>query len=176
MQRSMPSMPETLSYSVVAAVAVTIIAALFTAATGPRDLVSAVLVLAIAGGIYWLIGRHPATIVTAKQAAAAGATLLAVCTLADLAAGYPYQGILFLFAAAALAVAFVLLQQGTVPLEMRLGGVTAFASQSGVVQLRRWGLLDAVVDSGAPAIRQVTFHARGESVSRPVCGSYWLVR
>ena len=41
-------------------------------------------------------------------------------------------------------------------------------ARSGVVQLRRWGLLDAVVDSGAPAIRQVTFHARGESVSRPV--------
>ena len=33
-------------------------AALFTAATGPHDLVSAVLVLAIALGIYWLIGRH----------------------------------------------------------------------------------------------------------------------
>ena len=41
-------------------------------------------------------------------------------------------------------------------------------ARSGVVQLRRWGLLNAVVDSGAPAIRQVTFHARGESVSRPV--------
>jgi flavin-dependent dehydrogenase len=41
-------------------------------------------------------------------------------------------------------------------------------ARSGVVQLRRWGLLDAVLDSGAPAIRQVTFHAEGESVSRPV--------
>jgi flavin-dependent dehydrogenase len=41
-------------------------------------------------------------------------------------------------------------------------------ARSGVVQLRRWGLLDAVLDSGAPAIRQVTFHALGESVSRPV--------
>src|ERR1700756_5168152 len=39
-------------------------------------------------------------------------------------------------------------------------------ARSGVVQLRRWGLLDAVLDSGAPAIRQVTFHAGGESVSR----------
>ena len=145
MQRSMPSMPETLSYSVVAAVAVTIIAALFTAATGPRDLVSAVLVLAIAGGIYWLIGRQPATIVTAKQAAATGAILLALCGLADLATVYPYQGILFLFAAAALAVAFVLLQQGTVPLEMRLGGVTAFAAQSGLVQLR---MLEELRDAG----------------------------
>jgi flavin-dependent dehydrogenase len=41
-------------------------------------------------------------------------------------------------------------------------------ARSGVVQLRRWGLLDAVLDSGAPAIRQVTFHAGGDSVSRPV--------
>jgi flavin-dependent dehydrogenase len=30
------------------------------------------------------------------------------------------------------------------------------------------GLLDAVLDSGAPAIRQVTFHALGESVSRTI--------
>jgi flavin-dependent dehydrogenase len=41
-------------------------------------------------------------------------------------------------------------------------------ARSGVVQLRRWGLLDAVLDSGAPAIRQVTFHAGGESVTRTI--------
>jgi flavin-dependent dehydrogenase len=41
-------------------------------------------------------------------------------------------------------------------------------ARSGVVQLRRWGLLDEVLDSGAPAIRQVTFYALGESVSRPI--------
>jgi flavin-dependent dehydrogenase len=41
-------------------------------------------------------------------------------------------------------------------------------ARSGVVQLRRWGLLDEVLDSGAPAIRQVTFHAHGESISRPI--------
>ena len=41
-------------------------------------------------------------------------------------------------------------------------------ARSGVVQLRRWGLLDAVLASGAPAIRQVTFHALGESVSRTI--------
>ena len=43
----------------------------------------------------------------------------------------------------------------------------------------RWGLLDAVLASGAPAIRQVTFHAGGESVTphdqgtRPVSTSSW---
>jgi 2-polyprenyl-6-methoxyphenol hydroxylase-like FAD-dependent oxidoreductase len=41
-------------------------------------------------------------------------------------------------------------------------------ARSGVVQLRRWGLLDPVLDSGAPAIRQVTFHAGGDSVSRAI--------
>jgi flavin-dependent dehydrogenase len=41
-------------------------------------------------------------------------------------------------------------------------------ARSGVVQLRRWGLLDPVLDSGAPAIRQVTFHAGGESVTRTI--------
>ncbi|HYZ99366.1 MAG TPA: NAD(P)/FAD-dependent oxidoreductase [Acidimicrobiales bacterium] len=41
-------------------------------------------------------------------------------------------------------------------------------SRSGVVQLARWGLLDAVLASGAPAIRQVTFHAAGESITRRV--------
>jgi flavin-dependent dehydrogenase len=41
-------------------------------------------------------------------------------------------------------------------------------ARSGVVQLQRWGLLDAVLDSGAPAVRQVTFHAEGESVSRAI--------
>ena len=145
MQTSMPNMSETLSYSVVVAVALTIFAALFTAATGPHDLVSAVLVLAIAAGIYWLIGRHPATIVTAKQAAATGAILLAVCALADLAAGFPYQGILFLLGTAALAIAFVLLQQGTIPVELRFGSMSAFTASSGLIQLR---MLEELRDAG----------------------------
>jgi flavin-dependent dehydrogenase len=41
-------------------------------------------------------------------------------------------------------------------------------ARSGVVQLHRWGLLDAVLDSGAPAIRQVTFHAGDASVTRTI--------
>jgi flavin-dependent dehydrogenase len=41
-------------------------------------------------------------------------------------------------------------------------------ARSGIVQLRRWGLLGPVLDSGAPAIRQVTFHAGGESVTRTI--------
>jgi flavin-dependent dehydrogenase len=45
---------------------------------------------------------------------------------------------------------------------------THSVARSGVVQLRRWGLLGAVLDSGAPAIRQVTFNAGGASTSRTV--------
>jgi flavin-dependent dehydrogenase len=41
-------------------------------------------------------------------------------------------------------------------------------ARSGMVQLRRWGLLNEVLDSGAPAIRQVTFNAGGELVSRTI--------
>jgi flavin-dependent dehydrogenase len=41
-------------------------------------------------------------------------------------------------------------------------------ARPGVVQLHRWGLLPAVLASGAPAIRQVTFTADGESVARTV--------
>jgi len=41
-------------------------------------------------------------------------------------------------------------------------------SRSGVVQLSRWGLLDRVLASGTPAVRQVTFHVGGESVTRPI--------
>jgi 2-polyprenyl-6-methoxyphenol hydroxylase-like FAD-dependent oxidoreductase/LmbE family N-acetylglucosaminyl deacetylase len=41
-------------------------------------------------------------------------------------------------------------------------------SRSGVVQLHRWGLLDAVTASGAPPIRKVTFHTTEGSVVRQV--------
>ena len=41
-------------------------------------------------------------------------------------------------------------------------------SRAGVVQLDRWGLLDAVLASGAPAIRSVGFATGDELISRPV--------
>ena len=41
-------------------------------------------------------------------------------------------------------------------------------ARPGVVQLRRWGLLDAVLRSGAPALRQITFTTPNESVTRAV--------
>jgi flavin-dependent dehydrogenase len=41
-------------------------------------------------------------------------------------------------------------------------------ARSGVVQLNRWGLLDAVVTSGTPKIRRVEFHTRHELTARTV--------
>jgi 2-polyprenyl-6-methoxyphenol hydroxylase-like FAD-dependent oxidoreductase len=41
-------------------------------------------------------------------------------------------------------------------------------ARTGVVALRRWGLLDSVLASGAPALRQVTFHADGDCSTRTV--------
>jgi 2-polyprenyl-6-methoxyphenol hydroxylase-like FAD-dependent oxidoreductase len=41
-------------------------------------------------------------------------------------------------------------------------------ARSGVVQLHRWGLLPAVLGSGAPAVRRVSFTAAGETVTRTV--------
>jgi flavin-dependent dehydrogenase len=41
-------------------------------------------------------------------------------------------------------------------------------ARGGVVQLRRWGLLDEVLATGAPPIRQVSFHAGGAVDTRVV--------
>ena len=41
-------------------------------------------------------------------------------------------------------------------------------ARGGVVQLSRWGLLDRVLATGAPPIRQVTFAVGGEERTRPV--------
>ncbi len=41
-------------------------------------------------------------------------------------------------------------------------------ARSGVVQLARWGLLDAVLASGAPALRGVSLTAEGETIIRPI--------
>ena len=136
MPLSMPTVPETLTYSVVAAVTLAVLTALLIAATGTHDLVAAVLVLAVAGALYWCIGRNLATRITAKEAAGAGAALLAVCALAELAAGWPYQGVLFLLDAAALGFVLLLLQQGATPLELRLGGILAVAPPGTLIHLR----------------------------------------
>jgi 2-polyprenyl-6-methoxyphenol hydroxylase-like FAD-dependent oxidoreductase len=41
-------------------------------------------------------------------------------------------------------------------------------ARTGVEQLHRWGLLEAVLNSGAPAIRRVTFTVEGQSTTRAI--------
>ena len=136
MRIAMPSMPESLTYALVAATGITGLTALALAASGPGNLVGAVLLVGVAAAIYWLIGRNLATLVTGKEAAGSIALLFLVCALADLLTGYPYQAVLFLLAAGALGFAFLLLQQGTIPVELRLGGVVAVGPSSGLIHLR----------------------------------------
>ena len=86
--------------------------------------------------------RHDVVIVGARAAGAATAMLLA-----------------------RLGHDVVVVDQASFPSDTVL---THAVARSGVVQLRRWGLLDPVLASGAPAIRQVTFHAGGESVTHTI--------
>lgn len=145
MRFAMPSMPESLTYAVVAAIGITVFAAIVRAFAGPGNIVAALLVLAVAFGIYCLIARNLATIVTAKEVAGTIAVLFVLCALGDLVTGYPYQGVLFLLAAGALGYAFLLLQQGTLPVELRWGGVLAVAAPSGRLHLR---MLEELHDAG----------------------------
>jgi 2-polyprenyl-6-methoxyphenol hydroxylase-like FAD-dependent oxidoreductase len=41
-------------------------------------------------------------------------------------------------------------------------------SRSGVVQLHRWGLLEPLLDSGAPAIREVSFHIGDDVITKRI--------
>jgi hypothetical protein len=152
MRIAIPSMPECLTYSVVAAIGITLFAAIVRAVAGPGNISVALLVLAIAGGIYWLVGRNLTTIVRAKEAAATTAMLLVLCALGDLVTGYPYQAVLFLLAAVALGFAFLLLQQGTIPVELRFGGVLAVASPGGLIHLR---MLEELRDAGILTAEEV---------------------
>jgi putative oligomerization/nucleic acid binding protein len=143
MRIAMPSMPESLAYSVIAATGFIVLVAVIVLFSG--DLVGCVLVLAVAAAIYWLLGRNLVTIVTAGEVAASIALLCALCALADLVVGFPYLAILFLLAAVALGFAFLLLHQGTIPIEVRFGRVIAIASPSGLIHLR---MLEELRDAG----------------------------
>lgn len=141
---AMPDMPQSLSYAVAAAIGLTVFTAIVVLG-GSGDVVAALLVLAAAGLIHRLVGRNLATIVSAKDAAAAIAVIFVLCALIDLAIGYPYQGVMFLLSAAALGFAFLLLQQGTSPVELRLGGLLAVAAPSSLLHLR---MLEELRDAG----------------------------
>jgi hypothetical protein len=143
MRLAMPNMPESLTYSVVGAMVFAGFAALVLLLYG--DLLAALLLLAVLLAVYWLVGRNLVTIVTAGEAAAATGVLFVLCAVADLVTGYPYEAVLFLLTAVMLGFAFLLLQQGTVPIELRFGRVVAVASPSGLIHLR---MLQELRDAG----------------------------
>jgi hypothetical protein len=123
MQITMPNTPETLSYAVLGSLGLDIVLAILLMVRG--NWLGVVLVLALAGGVYWFLCRHRVTIVSAATAAAVGAVVMLAAAIVDLASGYPYFGILFLIATVGLGFVFVLLRQGAVPAELRLGGILA---------------------------------------------------
>jgi|HubBroStandDraft_4_1064222.scaffolds.fasta_scaffold615277_1 hypothetical protein len=144
MQITIPEFPrrsEALTYTALTAVGLDVVIAVLVGATGDQDPVATVLMLASAAGIYWFICRQLTTIVTARNAAAAGAVILVLCALVDFLTLHPYHGLLFLIAAAALGGVLVLLMQGTAPLELRVGGVLAVSASAKAVHLQMLGEL-----------------------------------
>jgi hypothetical protein len=140
---TIPNMPETLSYSVLAALGVEIIIAILLAVRG--EALGMLLVLAIAAILYWFVCRQLVTVVSARFAAGGGAVILLLCALLDIAFGHPYYGLLFLLGAVALGFVFVLLQQGGVPAELQIGGITAIGARDRRPHLR---MLEELRDAG----------------------------
>jgi hypothetical protein len=140
---TIPNMPETLSYSVLTALGVEIVIAILLAVRG--DWLGVLLVLAVAGIVYWFVCRQLVTVVSARFVTAAGTLLLLVCALLDIAFGHPYYGLLFLLGAAVLGFVFVLLQQGGVPAELQIGGIVAIGARDRRSHLR---MLEELRDAG----------------------------
>jgi hypothetical protein len=140
---TVPNLPETLTYSVLAAIGIEILIAILLAVHG--DGLGVVLVLAVAGVLYWFICRQLVAVVSASCAAAASGALLALCALIDFVTGLPYYGLLFLIAAIAAGFVFVLLRQGGVPAQFTVGGVVAIGAPNRTAHLR---MLEELRDAG----------------------------
>jgi hypothetical protein len=140
---TIPNMPETLTYSVLGSLGIEAIIAILLAVRG--DWLGVLLMLAVALLLYWFICRQLVAVVSARLAAGAAAVMLFLCALADIASGHPYYGLLFLLATAALAFVFVLLQQGGVPAELRIGGIVAVGAPNHRARLR---MLEELRDAG----------------------------
>jgi hypothetical protein len=140
---TVPNMPETLSYSVLASLGVELVIAILLAVRG--DWLGMLLVLVIAGIVYWFVCRQLVAVVGARFAAAAGALILLLCALLDIAFGHPYYGLLFLLGAAVLGFVSVLLQQGGVPAELQIGGIAAIRARDRRPHLR---MLEELRDAG----------------------------
>jgi len=140
---TVPNLPEALTYSVVGAVAIELLLAILLAARG--DWLGVVLVLALAAILYWFVCRQLVAVVGASFAAGASGTVLFLAGLTDLVAGHPFCGLLFVLVAMLCGLAFLLLRQGGVPAELRLGGVAAIGAPSRAAHLR---MLEELRDAG----------------------------
>ena len=140
---TVPNLPETLTYSVLAAIGIAILIAILLAVHG--DPLGVLLVLAVAVILYWFICRQLVALVSAGSAAAASAALLFLCALVDFITDAPYYGLLFLLAAVAAGFVFVLLRQGGVPAELMIGGVVVIGAPSRTAHLR---MLEELRDAG----------------------------
>jgi hypothetical protein len=140
---TVPNLPETLTYSMLAAIGIDVLIAILLAVRG--DLLGVVLVLVAAAILYWFICRQLVAVVSAGTAAAANAVLLSVCAVVDFISGLPYYGLLFLLAGITAGFVFMLLRQGGVPAELTVGGVTAVGGPNSTAHLR---MLEELRDAG----------------------------
>jgi putative oligomerization/nucleic acid binding protein len=131
---TVPDLPEALSYSLLAALVVEALLAILLAVRG--EWLGVLLVLALFAILYWFACRQLVTVVSARFAVAASGLAAFVAALIDLTSAHPYSGLLFMLAAIVLGVAFMLLQQGGVPAELSIGGVTAIGAPRRVAYLR----------------------------------------
>ena len=144
---TVPNLPETLTYSVLVAIALDVLIAILLTVRG--DPLGVLLVLAVAAILYWFVCRQLVAVVTAASAAVASGVMLFLCALYDLITGSPYYGLLFLLAALSAGFVFVLLRQGGVPAALTIGGVVAVGAPSRTAhlhmleELRDVGLLTA---------------------------------
>lgn len=131
---TIPNMPETLTYTVVGSLGVEVLLAILLVVRGNG--LGALMVLSVAAVLYWFVCRQLLAVVSAGFAVAASGILLLLGALVELVSGAPDQGLVFLLAALALGVVFVLLHQGALPAELRLGGVFTVGVPSRITQLR----------------------------------------
>jgi hypothetical protein len=138
-----PNMPETLTYAVLAALGIDLLLVVLLAVRSDGLGMLLLATIGIAG--YWLFCRQMIALITARLVAAVGAILLFLGGLVYFAASRPYHGILFVIAAAAFAFVFVLLQQGMVPAELRIGNIVVIGASSRGALLR---MLEELRDAG----------------------------
>jgi hypothetical protein len=161
MQITMPNTPETLSYAILGSLGLDVVLAILLMVRG--NWLGVVLVLALAGGVYWFLCRHQVAIVSAAMASAMGAIVTLAAAIVDLVSDHPYFGILFLVATAGLGFVFVLLRQGAIPAELRLGGILAVGVAGASTHL---AMLAALRDAGI-----LTAEEYAEKVAGLVVGS-----